>query len=117
MRLQSFSLKVSALQRCRVRCDNRRCPPFGLRAASSSGRLNAGLKEGIDEDELLARQIGLSDAGQMSTTQEKYKERIKEKLLEVHISCSTLQICSLDNGLQWVWWQVWCSSWTCSALY
>ncbi len=52
-------------------------------------RLDAGLKEGIDEDELVARQIGLPDVSKMSTTQEKYKERIKEKLLEVQTTCST----------------------------
>ena len=42
----------------------------------------------MDEDELLARQIGLSDASQMSSTQEKYKMRIKEKLLEVSSALS-----------------------------
>ena len=57
-----------------------------------NGRLGAGLKEGIDEDELVARQIGLPDPSKMSTTQEKYKERIKEKLLEVQTPCSTVLI-------------------------
>ena len=99
MRLQSFSLKVSALQRCRSRTNNRRCQCVDPGAASSLGRLNAGLKEGIDEDELLARQIGLSDAGQMSTTQEKYKERIKEKLLEVLSSCSAYRHAALNLAL------------------
>ena len=42
----------------------------------------------MDEDELLARQIGLSDASQMSSTQERYKKRIKEKLLEVSFTVS-----------------------------
>ena len=70
------------------------CHRQGLCATTSLGRLDAGLKEGIDEDELLARQIGLSDASQLSTTQEKYKERIKEKLLEVCTSCSTCHVCS-----------------------
>lgn len=56
------------------------------------GRLDAGLKEGIDEDELVARQIGLPDVSKMSTTQEKYKDRIKEKLLEVCTPCSTVLI-------------------------
>lgn len=59
---------------------------------------HAGLKEGIDEDELLARQIGLTDASQMSTTQEKYKQRMKEKLLEVSFCwtspCTYVLLCN-----------------------
>lgn len=58
-------------------------------------RCHAGLKNGIDEDELLARQIGLTDPSQMSSTQEKYKERIKQKLLEVNILQSMTSVCSL----------------------
>ena len=59
-----------------------------------TGPMDAGLKEGIDEDELPARQIGLSNASQMSTTQEKYKERIKEKLLEVLHAAPHASLCS-----------------------
>ena len=72
----------------------------GLKALFSQRLLcmtdaHAGLKNGIDEDELLARQIGLTDPSQMSSTQEKYKERIKQKLLEVNILQSMTSVCSL----------------------
>ncbi len=43
----------------------------------------AGLREGVDEDDLVAQELGLQDASQMTTVQEKYKERIKQKLQEV----------------------------------
>ena len=80
MRLQSCMLKVGALWRCKYRSDKSIAIFPGMKGWR---QLDAGLKQGIDEDELLARQIGLSDASQMSTTQEKYKERIKQKLVEV----------------------------------
>lgn len=47
--------------------------------------LCAGLREGVDEDDLVAQELGLLDASQMTSVQEKYKERIKAKLQEVTI--------------------------------
>lgn len=52
-------------------------------------RAHAGLKEGIGEDDLVAYEMGLADASQMSNVQEKYKDRIKQKLKEV---CLTVQL-------------------------
>ena len=55
--------------------------PLGCKVTGSF--ICAGLREGVDEDDLVAQELGLLDASQMTTVQEKYKERIKQKLVEV----------------------------------
>ena len=50
----------------------------------------AGVKDkGLDPDEAIARQLGLGKASEMSELQEKYKDKMKDRLAEVyqHQSC------------------------------
>ncbi|CAL8463999.1 g3534 [Coccomyxa elongata] len=41
-----------------------------------------GLREGIDEDDLVAQELGLENASQLTNVQERYKDKIKQKLQE-----------------------------------
>ena len=41
-----------------------------------------GIQKGMDEDELVARELGYSSARQLSQTQEEYKDKLKQKLTE-----------------------------------
>ena len=67
--------------------------PKGLRNASpASGCADqvvlptlAGLVQGEDEDDALARGLGVASAGALSDVQRKYAERVKAKLAEVRL--------------------------------
>ena len=50
----------------------------------------AGLKEGADADDLIAQELGVGDASQLSDTQERYKEKIRQKLEEVRTATGCL---------------------------
>ena len=45
--------------------------------------LSAGIRQGIDEDDLVAVQLGKAKAAQLTDVQQKYKDRLKEKLAQV----------------------------------
>lgn len=51
-----------------------------------TGRSGAGIREGIDEDDLVAVQLGKAKAAQLSEVQQKYKDKVKQKLAEVAYS-------------------------------
>lgn len=55
-----------------------------------TGRSSAGIREGIDEDDLVAVQLGKAKAAQLSEVQQKYKDKVKQKLAEV--ACSYLDL-------------------------
>lgn len=42
-----------------------------------------GVRRGIDEDDLVAVQLGKAKAAQLTDVQQKYKDRLKEKLAQV----------------------------------
>lgn len=42
-----------------------------------------GIRQGIDEDDLVAVQLGKAKAAQLTDVQQKYKDRLKEKLAQV----------------------------------
>ncbi len=65
--------------------------PGGLFCTSNHGKASAGLKAGVDEDDLVAFELGLADASQMTNVQERYKDRIKKKLQEVVVTFSSCQ--------------------------
>ena len=56
----------------------------------SSYIVPAGVRQGIDEDDLVALQLGKAKADQLSEVQKKYRDKLKQKLAEV----ITLQPCS-----------------------
>ncbi|KAK9832030.1 hypothetical protein WJX81_000090 [Elliptochloris bilobata] len=56
--------------------------PSGGRAFVLSNLQNGGLVQGDDEDEALARGLGLASADALSDVQRKYAERVKAKLAE-----------------------------------
>ena len=49
-----------------------------------------GVRQGIDEDDLVALQLGKAKADQLSEVQKKYRDKLKQKLAEVN----ALQACS-----------------------
>lgn len=52
---------------------------------------SAGIRQGIDEDDLIAAQLGKAKAEQLSDVQQKYKDKIKQRLAEVYAvhECNT----------------------------
>lgn len=44
----------------------------------------AGVRKGIDEDDLVALQLGKARAQELSMVQQKYKDKLKQRLIEVH---------------------------------
>ena len=47
----------------------------------------AGLKEGIDEDDLVAKELGKDKIEQLTDVQQKYKDKIKARLAQVSLVC------------------------------
>lgn len=47
----------------------------------------AGLKEGIDEDDLVAKELGKDKVEQLTDVQQKYKDKIKARLAQVSMVC------------------------------
>ena len=43
-----------------------------------------GVRKGIDEDDLVALQLGKARAQELSMVQQKYKDKLKQRLIEVH---------------------------------
>lgn len=52
------------------------------RLVRASRRWEAGKKEGVDEDEIVAKELQLGSAAEMTDVQAKYKDKIKGKLSE-----------------------------------
>ena len=42
------------------------------------------MRKGIDEDDLVALQLGKTRAEELTNVQQKYKEKLKQRLAEVH---------------------------------
>ena len=47
----------------------------------------AGLKEGFDEDDLVAKELGKDKIEQLTDVQQKYKDKIKARLAQVSLVC------------------------------
>lgn len=43
------------------------------------------MRKGIDEDDLVALQLGKSRAEELTNVQQKYKEKLKQRLAEVQL--------------------------------
>ena len=47
----------------------------------------AGLKEGIEEDDLVAKELGKDKVEELTDVQQKYKDKIKARLAQVSLMC------------------------------
>ena len=53
----------------------------------------AGLREGIDEDDLVAKELGKDKIEELTDVQQQYKDKIKARLAQVRLVCNWMTAC------------------------